>query len=87
MIRRRRNSCVYTGKVGARMKPPKPRANRRIIKQAIRLMGGPLSGETVRLDVHSGRFTLPLAPMKGHSAGHYAGPHWVPAHSQPGLTA
>lgn len=87
MTRRTRNSsCIYTGKVGARMSVRVKRPSRRIFLVSVVLQAGPLHGETVRLDADSGPFTLPLAPMKGHPAGHYAGSRWVPHLSQPGTT-
>lgn len=79
MKRRTRNSgCVYTGLVGARMRPPVRRVNRRIRRASVTFHDGPLRGLTAQLDWDSGRTTLPLAPMQGWPAGRYVGSAWVP---------
>ena len=76
--RQRNTGCVYTGLVGRKMTVPKPRVNRRITRKMIRLTGGPLDGETVRLDADHVHHTLPLAAMKGHPAGRYEMSVWKP---------
>ena len=79
MIRRARNPCVYTGLVGARMRPIKPRVTRRIFIREVTLSGGPLDKAKVRLDADTGLLaTLPLAPMNGWPAGRYVQMRWTP---------
>ena len=80
MIRRTCNSsCIYTGLVGARMRPTKPRVTRRIFTREVTLSGGPLDKAKVRLDADTGLLaTLPLAPMNGWPAGRYVQMRWTP---------
>jgi hypothetical protein len=78
MKRQHNSSCIYTGKVGARMRPLTPRPSRRVTRRTFVLKGGPLAGCSVPLDAYGGHNTLPLAPMAGHPAGCYQGAHWVP---------
>lgn len=78
-MRRRRNSYVYTGLVGARMRPIRPRITRRIFTREVTLSGGPLDKAKVRLDADTGLLaTLPLAPMNGWPAGRYVQMRWTP---------
>ncbi len=70
--------CVYTGKVGARMRIPIKRGSRRIIRHTFTPNEGPLAGYSLPLDADGGFNTLPLAPMAGHPAGRYEGARWVP---------
>ena len=78
MKRQRNSSCIYTSKVGARMRPLTPRSSRRVARRTFVLKGGPLAGYSVPLDADGGFNTLPLAPMAGHPAGRYEGARWVP---------
>ena len=79
MTRRARNPCVYTGFVGARMRPIKPRVTRRIFTREVTLSGGPLDKAKVHLDADTGLLaTLPLAPMNGWPAGRYVRMRWTP---------
>lgn len=68
MTRRQRNPCVYTGKVGAKMRPPKPR-RKPVQRVRCKLQGGPLDGCWARLELGA-LHTLPLA-LRGQ-CGRYA---------------
>lgn len=77
-MRRQRNSTIYTGKVGARMKPPSARRPmRRVVRESIQCVGGPFDGKRIRLDVSGGYRTLQF--VVGRHVGHYLGSKWVPA--------
>lgn len=80
---KRNRSCIYTGAVGAKLRVPVKRPTRAMNMRAVKLIGGPLAGVKVKLDMDSGTGSLPLAPMKGFSAGQYRMLHfnratWVP---------
>lgn len=76
--RARNASCVYTGRVEARMSVPIKRPSRSIARAEVLFSDGPLKGWIARLDKDSGRTTPPLAPMRGWPAGRYVGSAWVP---------
>lgn len=77
-MRRRRNPCVYTGLVGARMRPIRPHVTRRVTLREVTLRGGPLDGAKVRLDADTGDLaTLLLAPMGGWPVGRYVQGAWA----------
>lgn len=54
----RKNPCVYTGKVGARMRPHKPRRPP-VKRQSYRCSGGQFHNKWIRLEAQS-RNTLPI---------------------------
>lgn len=86
MARRKTNTnVVYTGLVGAKMRPKPHRiASRAAPKRfTFRLSGGPLDGAWVRLVVESGTHTLPLAPMRGFTSGRYINTKWTPDGDRP----
>lgn len=76
-FRRQRNtSCIYTGRVGARMKQPAHRLRvRRITRKPVRCDDGPLKGHRLWLDAHGGQTTLPF--RLGNDVGHYVCGKWV----------
>jgi hypothetical protein len=87
MARRKANTnVVYTGKVGAKMRPKPHRIASRAAPKRVTflLQGGPLSGKTVRLVSESNPSgdTLPLAPMRGFPAGRYINSKWAPEGEQ-----
>lgn len=87
MSKRKTNiNVVYTGKVGAKMRPkPHRAASRRAPKRvAFLLSGGPLAGARVLLVSESNPSgdTLPLAPMRGFTAGRYINSKWAPEGEQ-----
>jgi hypothetical protein len=85
MARRKTNTnVVYSGKVGAKMRPKPHRIASRAAPKRIAhsLVGGPLGGEQVRLCSESGTHTLPLAPMRGFPAGRYINSKWTPEGEQ-----
>lgn len=70
------NRTIYTGRVGAPMRPRAiPRPSRRVHRKAIRLVGGPLNGCRVRLDAEGDGHTLPLV-VRGQ-AGRYQKGLWI----------
>lgn len=74
----RNSGCVYTGRVGAPMKPRRMVTfSRRVHRSTWRCNGGPFSGRSIRLDVNGGGHTLPII-VRGE-AGCYRGGNWVPA--------
>lgn len=78
MKRLRNRSCIYTGRVGAKMPLRKPTVSRRVVKRTVQLSGGPLDGARVRLDVHAGVSTFSLSAMKGFPPGRYINSTWTP---------
>lgn len=85
MARRKTNTnVVYTGKVGAKMRPKPHRIAARTTPKRVTflLVGGPLGGKSVRLASESGMHTLPLAPMRGFPAGRYINCNWAPEGEQ-----
>lgn len=70
---------IYTGKVGARMRPSFRGmfSTKRVVKKAFKLIGGPFSNCTVFLDAFGGANTLPIC-AKG-MAGAYVKGKWSPA--------
>ena len=85
MPRRKANTnVVYTGLVGAKMKPKPHRIASRAKPKLInfKLFGGPLDGEVVRLELGSGNHTLALAPLRGFPAGRYTNSKWAPEGEQ-----
>lgn len=84
---KRNANVVYSGKVGAKMRTPKHRIRARsapIKRGRATLIGGPLDGQTIRVDLESNGFgdTLPLAPMRGFPAGRYINSKWAPEDEQ-----
>jgi hypothetical protein len=60
-MRRTKNSCVYTGRVGAKMRPVAHRvAKHPVRREVIRATGGPLDGRRLRLEMNTGLSTLPF---------------------------
>lgn len=59
-MRRQRNATVYTGRVGARMRPAKARRVPRVQRTTCALRGGPLDGQRARLEASAHLCTLPL---------------------------
>jgi hypothetical protein len=58
MTPRRHNRCVYTGPVGARMRPrPCLTPKRPVLYQRLTCTGGPLHGQVITLERNS-EFTL-----------------------------
>lgn len=78
MKRQRNRSCIYTGKVGAKMPVRKKPISRAILRRKITLTGGPLDRVEVRLDADAGFHTLPIAAMKGFPSGRYEQGAWQP---------
>lgn len=65
-MRRQKNSTIYTGKVGAKMRPRSAKRRQApILKTAYTCTGGPLAGKVIRLAMCSG--------------SHYAAGAWVSA--------
>jgi len=77
-MHRKRNCTVYTGRVGARMRPPSAKTRRRsVIRTDYMCAGGPFAGKTIRLDNDSGARTLRISV--GKFDGYYACGSWVAA--------
>lgn len=81
-MRRAKNpGVVYSGRVGAKLRPkavPKSAALvRRYLYKQIKCLGGPLHFKTIKLDVFGDLKTLPIV-CKGQ-AGHYENGCWIPA--------
>lgn len=75
--RRKRNPCVYTGPVGARMRPLTFRSRKAPVRrERVTLCGGPLDGQTVPLELNGDRNTLPIT-LRGQS-GVYRSGKWCP---------
>lgn len=79
MARRLKNSgCVYTGLVGAKMRP---RSGKRkqpgILYDVVRCLDGPLMGRTIRVERQTGGTTLQFT-LRG-ATGFYRGGCWVKA--------
>lgn len=67
---------VYSGRVGAKMRPPSVRPSKgATVRHAVQLKGGPLAGGCALLC--QGSTTLALAPMKGWGAGQYVKGSWL----------
>jgi len=79
MPRTKNRNVIYTGKVGARMKPLRRGmlSARRLVRKAFPLKGGPFDGLSARLDAFGGGNTLPL--MARGMAGSYVNGRWVSA--------
>lgn len=80
--RRQRNTTIYTGLVGAKMRPlafrsPRPRAQR---KHMVRCLDKPWIGHSLCLSKDSGSGTLPI--IIAGSAGRYLGGKWLPHHRE-----
>lgn len=77
-VKRQHNkSCIYTGPVGARMRSPVYRQSTRVTRISISLFGGPLNGETLRVDTSAGATTLPFT-LRGKT-GRYVTGIWEPS--------
>lgn len=77
-------NVVYTGKVGAKMKPRKgPVSTKATPKHMFKCIGGPLNGHILWLQEDGG--TLPIQ-MKGQF-GHYRHGEWHPAAANQALAA
>ena len=79
MPRTKNRNVVYTGRVGARMKPLRRGmfSTRRLVRRAFPLNGGPFHGLCARLDAFGGGNTLPFV-ARG-MAGSYVNGRWVSA--------
>lgn len=66
MGRPRNHGVVYGGKVGAKMRPPRPR-KRPVVMDKVLVLGGPLAGRTIKLESFTGG-TLPFTV--GGRTGH-----------------
>jgi hypothetical protein len=79
-MRRSKNPCVFTGKVGAKMKPLLPRVNRRIVRKTVHCDDGPFAKCRIRIDAASDMRTLTFV-VRGQ-VGHYRADKgdakWVP---------
>ena len=74
MIPRRRNSCVYTGLVGAKMRPAKPR-RKPVLYVTHVAENGPFRGRPIRTEAgqpHTLEFTVPGWPPGRYIAGTWA---------------
>lgn len=73
MLRRRNPGVVYSGKVGAKMRPAsaKPRA-KPVQRERMGCIDGPLAGQTLLVEKHTGASTLPFT-LNGRSGRYVAG--------------
>jgi hypothetical protein len=75
-MKRQKNPCVYTGKVGARMRPrsskPKVRAS---LKEHHLCKGGPLHDKAITVERSTGGSTLPIV-LHGQT-GRYVNGTWL----------
>ena len=78
MKRQRNRTCIYTGRVGAKMPFRKKPIVRMVVRLKFTLRGGPLDAAKVRLDATGGGSTVPLAAMKGFPPGRYINSIWTP---------
>ena len=77
-MRRKKNSTIYTGKVGAKMRPRSAKRRQApILKTTYGCTGGPFAGKAIRLAMRSGGHTLQI--RVGPHVGHYAAGAWVSA--------
>lgn len=77
-MRRQRNSTIYTGLVGAKLRPRLIRGySRRIAKHMIRCVNGPWAGFSLALSQCSDNATLPIVIR--NEAGRYVEGRWRPA--------
>jgi hypothetical protein len=75
--RRKRNPCVYTGLVGARMRPLSFHNHKAPVQRAkVVLCGGPLDGQTVQLELNGDYNTLPII-LRGQTGVYRCG-KWQP---------
>lgn len=76
MRRRRNRGVVYTGKVGAKLRPRRwSVSRRRVPKVQYRCNSGPLKGHCIWLDPSSGHTTLPIV-VRGERGHYYCGT-WI----------
>lgn len=75
MLRHRNPGVVYSGQVGAKMRPPsgKPRP-RPIVREPMPCIDGPLAGRTLLVEKNTGASTLPFT-LNGHR-GRYVDGRW-----------
>ena len=76
-MNRRRNRCVYTGAVGAKMRPRPCRSPRLAVKyRRVTCTGGPLDGQKITLERNC-EYTLTFT-LHGQT-GRYVQAVWSPA--------
>lgn len=74
-MRRQRNSTIYTGLVGAKLRPLAIRGySRRVAKHMVRCVNGPWAGFSLALSRCSDNTTLPIV-IRG-KAGRYVSGMW-----------
>lgn len=70
-----KNPTVYTGRVGARMRPSVRRPSRRTPRNRVQAKNGPLKGAWLSLTCDNRTLELRI----GRAVGHYAGSTWTPS--------
>lgn len=74
------SNAVYSGRVGARMRPPRPRAaslSAKVPTRRDRVCGGPFGGEHLRLSIENGLPQTFVFTVRGQT-GRYLGGVWHP---------